>query len=199
MAAVAIAPVHNFPAHNAPLGIYFPPGDTRQALIALHGSWNRSIPDGYKVVRLLWQADGSIDSEDFLWGFEQDGDIVGRPVDITGDGAGGFFVSDDYARVIYRVSPQQLASAATAESQEVASVAVDPAVAALGEKLYERLPCRTCHAPDMPTPVPLANLGEKYTLQSLADYFLTPTPPMPKYNLSEEQRLQLAHYLLGRD
>ncbi len=197
--AVALPPVHNFPAHNAPLGIYFPAGESREALVALHGSWNRSVPDGYKVVRLRWQEDGSISSEDFLWGFEEDGDIVGRPVDITGDGAGGFYISDDYARVIYRVSPIELASAAAAAAQQLTGVSVDAAMAALGKDLYERLPCRACHAPDSPTPVPLADLGGKYTLQSLADYFLTPTPPMPKYPLSEEERLQLAHYLLGRD
>jgi glucose/arabinose dehydrogenase len=196
--ATAIAPAFNFPAHNAPLGIYFARTGQREALVALHGSWNRSIPDGYKVVSLHWQEDGSISSSDFLWGFEEDGNIVGRPVDIVGDGAGGYYISDDYARVIYRVSPRQLASASTGESGSAAAVSVDPGMAQLGEALYRKLPCRTCHAPDTPTPVPLDNLAQKYSLQELADYFLTPTPPMPRYPLSEEQRQQLAHYLLGR-
>src|SRR5262245_19652904 len=59
--ARAVPPVHNFRAHNAPLGIVFlrgptlPAGYERTALIALHGCWNRSRPDGYKVVALDWQ------------------------------------------------------------------------------------------------------------------------------------------------
>lgn len=197
--AVAIPPVHDFPAHNAPLGIHFTGDGQREALVALHGSWNRSTPDGYKVVRLRWLPDGSIASSDFLWGFLREGDIVGRPVDIAGDGAGGFFVSDDYARVIYRVSRDAFASADATASRTPRTVATDPALADAGAALYADLPCADCHGPSAPTPVALAGLGETYTVQSLADYFLTPTPPMPKYPLSAEQRLQLAHYLLERD
>ena len=85
LAASSVAPVFSFRAHNAPLGIHFPRSSGRTALVALHGSWNRSVPDGYRVVRLRWDAEGRISSEDFLRGFEEEGDIVGRPVDIVGD------------------------------------------------------------------------------------------------------------------
>ena len=200
----AIAPVFNFRAHNAPLGIHFPRDDSRTALVALHGSWNRSSPDGYKVVRLHWNPAEQISGEDFVWGFEQDGDIVGRPVDIVGDGAGGFFISDDFARVIYRLSPRSdLKSAQSAISADKPDqrprANTDPQAAAAGAALYAKLPCGSCHEADAATPVPLEGLTAKYDNASLADYFLAPGPPMPLFDLSPVQRRQLAHYLLSRE
>jgi glucose/arabinose dehydrogenase len=108
-AARAIAPAHAFRAHNAPLGLAFlrgsnlPPGYSRTALVALHGSWNRSQPDGYKVVALDWQADGRIVERDFLTGFLGDAGVLGRPAGIAQGPDGAIFITDDYAGVIYRV------------------------------------------------------------------------------------------------
>lgn len=107
--AASRSPVHGFRAHNAPLGIRFlrsehrAPGFERTALVALHGSWNRSTPDGYRVVSLHWLEDGRIEERPFLWGFLDAGSIIGRPVDIAEAEDGALFVSDDYAGVIYRV------------------------------------------------------------------------------------------------
>jgi len=104
-------PVHGFRPHNAPLGIHFLRGPAatlagyeRAALVALHGSWNRSTPDGYKVVALRWRDDGSIEESDFLTGFLNDDGIIGRPAFVTEGPDGAIYVSDDYAGVIYRVS-----------------------------------------------------------------------------------------------
>jgi len=103
-------PVHGFRPHNAPLGIHFvraarlPAGYERTALVALHGSWNRSTPDGYKVVALRWRDDGSIEESDFLTGFLNDEGIIGRPAFVTEGPDRAIYVSDDYAGVIYRVS-----------------------------------------------------------------------------------------------
>jgi glucose/arabinose dehydrogenase len=103
-------PVHGFRPHNAPLGIHFvrtarlPAGFERAALVALHGSWNRKTPDGYKVVALRWREDGSIDESDFLTGFLGPDGIIGRPAFVTEGPDGAIYVSDDYAGVIYRVS-----------------------------------------------------------------------------------------------
>jgi glucose/arabinose dehydrogenase len=103
-------PVHGFRPHNAPLGIHFvraaklPAGYERTALVALHGSWNRSTPDGYKVVALRWRDDGTIDESDFLTGFLSDAGIIGRPAFVTEGPDGAIYVSDDYAGVVYRVS-----------------------------------------------------------------------------------------------
>jgi glucose/arabinose dehydrogenase len=103
-------PVHGFRPHNAPLGIHFlraarvPAGYERTALVALHGSWNRTVPDGYKVVALHWRDDGTIDEADFLTGFLNPDGIIGRPAFVTEGPDGAIYVSDDYAGVIYRVS-----------------------------------------------------------------------------------------------
>jgi len=104
----AIAPAHGFHAHNAPLGMRFlrkpAPGYERSALVALHGSWNRSKADGYKVVALHWDANGKIAEHDFLTGFLTDKGVLGRPVDVAEDSEGAIYVSDDYAGAIYRVT-----------------------------------------------------------------------------------------------
>ena len=108
-AARAIPPAHAFRAHNAPLGLAFlrgpnlPPGYSRTALVALHGSWNRSKPDGYKVVALDWQTDGRIVERDFLHGFLSDEGVLGRPAGIAQGPDGSIYITDDYAGVIYRV------------------------------------------------------------------------------------------------
>jgi glucose/arabinose dehydrogenase len=108
--ARATPPVHEFRAHNAPLGIHFlrgqhlPAGYERTALVALHGSWNRSTLDGYKVVALDWQPDGSIRERDFLAGFLGPDGIIGRPAGITQGPTGEIFITDDYAGVVYRVT-----------------------------------------------------------------------------------------------
>jgi glucose/arabinose dehydrogenase len=103
-------PVHGFRPHNAPLGIHFvraaklQAGYERTALVALHGSWNRSTPDGYKVVALRWRDDGIIEESDFLTGFLNEDGIIGRPAFVTEGPDGAIYVSDDYAGVVYRVS-----------------------------------------------------------------------------------------------
>jgi glucose/arabinose dehydrogenase len=109
--AETTVPAHGFRPHNAPLGIRFlrspglPPELSRTALVALHGSWNRTQLDGYKVVALQWAADGTITERDFLTGFlGTDGIIIGRPAGITEGPDGAIYVSDDYAGVIYRVT-----------------------------------------------------------------------------------------------
>ena len=106
-----VHPAHGFRAHNAPLGITFlrsparPAGFERAAVVALHGSWNRSVPDGYKVVSLHWGADGSIVERDFLTGFLNDSGVIGRPAGVAAGPDGAVYVADDYAGAIYRVTP----------------------------------------------------------------------------------------------
>ncbi len=107
-------PVFSFRAHNAPLGLSFLAGarlpagwhgrGEDMALVALHGSWNRSRKDGYKVVLLRFLPTG-ITAEDFLWGFLSDADqqVIGRPVDVAVGADGGIYISDDMTGSIYRV------------------------------------------------------------------------------------------------
>jgi len=106
----AIPPVYALPAHVAPLSILFLRhskmakfGDA--ALVAEHGSWNRSQKIGYQVVALHWR-EGQITEEPFLTGFLKGGsDVLGRPVDIVESPEGMIFISDDYNGVIWRVAP----------------------------------------------------------------------------------------------
>ena len=106
----AIPPVYGLPAHVAPLSILFIRHSKMAkfgaaALVAEHGSWNRSQKIGYQVVALYWR-DGQITEEQFLTGFlKQDCDVLGRPVDIVESPDGTIFISDDYNGVIWRVAP----------------------------------------------------------------------------------------------
>lgn len=202
-------PVHEFPAHNAPLGITFlrssaqPAAYRDAALAALHGSWNRSTKDGYKVVSLHWDDAGNIHQRDFLWGFlGNDKDTVhGRPVAIAEDSSGNIYVSDDYAGAVYRVSNGDAGEAPAPARRKPRMqapnkpLAIDSGAARRGEELYRRHNCSRCHGQQLP----LRNLAKRYNLRSLADYFDTPTPPMPNYDFSGTEKRALAHYLMSRE
>ena len=101
----------DIPAHSAPLGLTFIPEEGwpqeywYNLLVAYHGSWNRSAPTGYKIVRYKLDAQGNyLDEEDFISGWlTENGEVLGRPVDILIQPGGIIYVSDDKAGVIYRV------------------------------------------------------------------------------------------------
>lgn len=106
-------PLLKMQAHSAPLGLDFYPPDDKQfpeayqnsLYIAFHGSWNRSTPTGYKVVRVPLK-DGKVSGppEDFITGWLQNnGSATGRPVEITFASDGTLFVSDDDQGVIYHI------------------------------------------------------------------------------------------------
>ncbi len=107
-----IAPALKMQAHSAPLGITFLdkatafPAEYRgDALVAFHGSWNRDVPTGAKVVRIRTRDGKPVAVEDFLVGWQDaDGTRWGRPVDVLVIGDGSVLVSDDQAGIIYRVS-----------------------------------------------------------------------------------------------
>lgn len=92
-------------AHVAPLGIRFL--DANTALVALHGSWNRSTPSGYRVVKVTLgdEKSGRVPSAvPFIDGFRTaDGKVLGRPVDLDVQSDGSILISDDHADAIYRV------------------------------------------------------------------------------------------------
>jgi glucose/arabinose dehydrogenase len=75
--------------------------------VALHGSWNRTVPVGYKVVRIPLEAGTEPGGEvlDFATGWLQDGREIapGRPVDVAVAPDGSLMVSDDKAGLIYRI------------------------------------------------------------------------------------------------
>lgn len=107
--ARTVAPAVRFPAHSAPLGLgfghglAFPAPYPQGLFVALHGSWNRSVPIGYKVVFVPF-ARGRPAGEpaDFLTGWLQGRVAFGRPVDVAPGPDGALYVSDDRAGVVYR-------------------------------------------------------------------------------------------------
>ncbi|HSB35222.1 MAG TPA: PQQ-dependent sugar dehydrogenase, partial [Nitrospirota bacterium] len=109
----ATVPSHiDIPAHSAPLGLAFFPEEgwpkefRNDLLVSFHGSWNRSSPTGYKIVRYRLDGEGRyLGVKDFVSGWlKEDGTSLGRPVDIMIRPDGMIFVSDDKAGVIYRIT-----------------------------------------------------------------------------------------------
>jgi glucose/arabinose dehydrogenase len=106
-------PLTEMQAHSAPLGLVFYTGQTfpeayhHDLFIAFHGSWNRSTPTGYKVVRL--PLEGSTPTspvEDFATGWldEETLAAAGRPVGLAVGADGALYISDDKGGFIYRIS-----------------------------------------------------------------------------------------------
>jgi len=106
-------PAITIQAHSAPLGLAFYTGtqfprDYRgDAFVTLHGSWNRSIPTGAKVVRVKVDSGGRrvVGVEDFIAGWQRpDGTRWGRPVGLLVLPDGSLLVSDDQGGKIWRVT-----------------------------------------------------------------------------------------------
>lgn len=93
-------------AHSAPLGLAFYYGNSFPAeyrgrlFVAFHGSWNRKVPTGYKIVSIDMD---SFAVRDFATGWLSGSNVLGRPVDIIVADDGSLFVSDDNAGKIYRI------------------------------------------------------------------------------------------------
>ena len=100
-------------AHSAPLGLDFFPSSgwpeqyRNTMLVAYHGSWNRTMPTGYKIVLLRLNEQGNLlDRRDFITGWLTDNKkhSIGRPVDIRIMPQGLIYISDDKAGVVYQLS-----------------------------------------------------------------------------------------------
>jgi glucose/arabinose dehydrogenase len=89
----------------------FPAAYHGDIFVALHGSWNRSVPTGYKVIRVHLSSKGEPQGlpKDFITGWIQPGETrkgvwMGRPVGIVVGPEGAMYVSDDSSGLIYRVT-----------------------------------------------------------------------------------------------
>src|SRR3989338_9703531 len=119
------APVIEIPAHSAPLGLVFIPSNLLTTsegqrtsdvktwpkewegdlLVAYHGSWNRSEPTGYKIVRFKVDKNGKMsETADFITGWisENKKNVYGRPVDLKFGLDGALYISDDVAGLKYK-------------------------------------------------------------------------------------------------
>jgi glucose/arabinose dehydrogenase len=94
-----------FPARSSALGFdYFdettPDTALKEAfLVALHGSTNKNLGKGYKIV--IFRKGAKL--QDFISGFLQGKRVVGRPCDIMRTGENSFLFTDDYSGVVYLV------------------------------------------------------------------------------------------------
>ena len=124
-------PEAEFQAHSANLGFkfytgkQFPAEYQGDAIVAQHGSWNRTEPVGYSLVRVKFDDDNKvIGQEPFIDGWLIDGEAWGRPTDVLQMPDGSILVSDDYNGVIYRVSygEENTAQAAASEAASTETV-----------------------------------------------------------------------------
>jgi glucose/arabinose dehydrogenase len=103
-------PAITFQAHSAPLGITFYtgsafPGYKGDAFLTYHGSWNRKVPTGAKVVHVKVQNGKPVSIEDFVTGWQlPDGSRWGRPVAVLALPDGSLLISDDQGGRIWRVT-----------------------------------------------------------------------------------------------
>lgn len=109
----AIVPDVALGSHTASLGLAFYTGKSfptkyhNGAFIAQHGSWNRSVLAGYRVVFVPFEKGKPIGKpEDFLTGFMVDTQkkVYGRPVGVIVIPDGSLLVTDDVTNTIWRVS-----------------------------------------------------------------------------------------------
>ncbi len=79
----------------------------RKEIKKKHGSWNRSIPIGYRLALVRLEDNCAVKHEVFAEGWLQNGKAWGRPVDILIMPDGALLVSDDHAGVIYQICHKQ--------------------------------------------------------------------------------------------
>ena len=99
-------------AHAADLGLVFYNGSmfpkkyANAIFTTQHGSWNRTVPAGARVLFTPLNDDGTAGpQEDFAAGWlTADGEYIGRPIALTQLRDGSLLVSDDFAGAIYRIS-----------------------------------------------------------------------------------------------
>lgn len=112
--AATVPSTFELPAHSAPLGLdfytgtMFPPEYRGDLFIAFHGSWNRSVPTGYKVVRVRFRPEASgarpVAMEDFVDVWFKGGRVTHRPVDVKTGPDGALYISDDRGGTIFRLT-----------------------------------------------------------------------------------------------
>jgi glucose/arabinose dehydrogenase len=104
------APALKLGPHVASLGMrfytgkQFPSAYHDAAIIAEHGSWNRTKKSGYRVMTVRLKGDKVLSYEPLVTGFMQDEKVWGRPADVQMLPDGSLLISDDLAGAVYRVT-----------------------------------------------------------------------------------------------
>jgi glucose/arabinose dehydrogenase len=112
LVAKAIPPDYALSSHVAPLGLAFYTGTNLPeqyrggAFVGEHGSWNRQVLNGYKVVFVPFsngKPNGK--AQDVVTGFlDNDDHARGRPVGLAIDKTGGLLIADDVGNTVWRVT-----------------------------------------------------------------------------------------------
>ncbi|TWA69110.1 glucose/arabinose dehydrogenase [Azospirillum brasilense] len=129
LVAAAIKPDYALGSHVAALGVAFssPVMGERFAdgvFVGEHGSWNRSVPSGYKVIFVPFR-DGAPagDPVEVVTGFMgEDGNTYGRPVGVTVDPKGALIVADDLSNTVWRVAVTDRSPSAQAPAETPADM-----------------------------------------------------------------------------
>jgi glucose/arabinose dehydrogenase len=105
-----VPPAQKLEPHVAALGMRFYTGNMfparyrNQIFIAEHGSWNRSVPIGYRITLVQLKNNRPVSYDTFAEGWLQGNQAWGRPVDVLVMPDGALLVSDDYGGRIYRIN-----------------------------------------------------------------------------------------------
>ncbi|KAI1129007.1 soluble quino protein glucose dehydrogenase [Nemania abortiva] len=115
---ISVPPVLSFQAHSAPLGCKFD-AKFNNLFVALHGSWDRQPPTGYKVVAVPFAqgSDGSYAPTAASWSirgsidvfYPQDeaqcsSSVCARPVGLIFDALGRLYVTSDTSGEVFLLS-----------------------------------------------------------------------------------------------
>jgi glucose/arabinose dehydrogenase len=107
----AVAPDYALSSHVAALGLVFsndsalPEPYANGAFIGQHGSWNRNIFTGYKVIYVPFEnGKPAGKAQDVVTGFIQGDQARGRPVGLAIDGTGALLIADDAGNTVWRVA-----------------------------------------------------------------------------------------------
>ncbi len=112
LVAKAIVPDYALSSHVAPLGLAFYTADNLPAkyrggaFVGEHGSWDRQILNGYKVVFVPFTGGHpSGKAEDVVTGFlNAQNQARGRPVGVAVDKSGALLIADDVGNTVWRVT-----------------------------------------------------------------------------------------------
>ncbi|QQM28807.1 sorbosone dehydrogenase family protein [Martelella lutilitoris] len=111
MVEKAIAPDYALSSHVASLGLTFSHGSALPedyasgAFIGEHGSWNRTVFNGYRVVYVPFvNGEPAASTQDVVTGFLDGDEARGRPVGVGIDGTGALLVADDAGNTVWRVA-----------------------------------------------------------------------------------------------
>lgn len=110
--AAALKPDYALGAHTASLGLCWsgsaslPPAFKTGMFVGQHGSWNRSVNSGYKVIFVPFENGRPVGTPvEVLTGFLNDRQQAqGRPVGVAMDPQGALLVADDVGNTVWRVT-----------------------------------------------------------------------------------------------